>query len=61
MVFGPGWLPVAFLKVGRKTGRRPNRDMALCGEARVSDETGREDRLSYYFGSSAAARRSKRL
>lgn len=38
---------------------RPNLDMHLCGDARVADKTVREGRLSYYFGSSAAARRSK--
>ena len=59
MALGPRRLPVVGLKVGRKTGLRPNLDMALCGDARVADKTGREDRLSYYFGSSAAARRSK--
>lgn len=59
IVLGPGRLPVAGLKVGRKTGRCPNLDMDLCGDARVADKTVCEGRLSYYFGSNAAAHRSK--
>lgn len=59
MALGPRRLPVVGLKVGRKTGQRPNLDMDLCGDARIADKTIREGQLSCYFGSSAAARRSK--
>lgn len=56
---GPRRVPVVGLKVGRKTGLRPNLDMDLCGDARIADKTVREGRLRCYLGSSAAARRPK--
>lgn len=57
MALGPRRLPVVGLKVGRKTGLRPNLDIDLCGDARIVDKTVREGRLSCYFDRNAAKRR----